>query len=215
MILDRLIRALLPQEDKFFALLESGSANLCQGARKLQEFGRLTGDEERLSKSREIKDIERKGDDITREIFEELVKSFVTPIEREDIIALASCIDDVLDAIEFFSDRVILYRVGDLGLYIPQMVEFIAAGVERIETAMHLLRHMHRFDEIRQCALDIHKLETDCDKLYHNALGQMFSEDWAPLDVIKFKEIYEDLEGAMDMCDDAGKVLANVCIRNG
>ncbi|MBI4868405.1 MAG: DUF47 domain-containing protein [Candidatus Wallbacteria bacterium] len=215
MLFDRLIRALLPQEDKFFELLESGAVNLSEGARALQDFGKLSGDEERLVKSREIKAIEHKGDEITREIFEELVKSFVTPIEREDIIALASCIDDVLDAIEFFSDRIILYRVGSVGNYIPQMTEFIAKAVDRIETAMHLLRHMHRFDEIRQCALDIHKLETECDKLYHQALGQMFQEEWPPLEVIKFKEIYEDLEGAMDMCDDAGKVLANVVIRNG
>ena len=215
MLLDRLIRALLPQEDKFFELLESGAVNLSHGAKALQTFGKLTDDAERLSFSKEIKEIEHKGDEITREIFEQLVKSFITPIEREDIIALASCIDDVLDAIEFFSDRVILYRVGKLGEFIPQMMDFIAKAVDRIETAMHLLRHMHRFDEIRQCALDIHKLETECDHVYHLALAQMFREEWAPLDVIKFKEIYEDLEGAMDMCDDAGKVLANVVIRNG
>ncbi len=215
MIFDRLIRALLPHEDKFFNLLEAGSVNLAHGARLLKEFGALGPGAERTDKAKEIKLIESKGDEINRATIEALIKSFVTPIEREDIIALATCIDDVLDAIDFASNRAILYDIGDLGDHMRGMIDLTCQAVEHIQRAMHLLRHHNRYDEIRHVCRDIHNLETQCDAHYHQALASMFRESTSPLEVIKFKELYEDLEGAMDMCDDAGKVLANVVIRNG
>jgi len=165
-----------------------------------------------LDKAHEIKEVEHKCDFLTHEIIQRLNKTFVTPIDREDIHNMARTLDDVIDAIDDAAALVPLYRINtiragarDLATVIVAQTEQIRLAVEALEPRRGLLEH----------AVEINRLENEADRVHMAAVGQLFDEERDPMLVMKWKEIFDVLEDATDRCEDVANLLENIVVKLG
>jgi predicted phosphate transport protein (TIGR00153 family) len=202
---------LIPKEEKFFQLFKEMTTNIIEGAKLLKEM-LDTFENPGKSQSR-IKDLEHKGDSITHEIIQKLNKSFVTPLEREDIYSLASKLDDILDLIDASSQRLIMYNVE----YIPSEAKslgfIILQSCLAVDKAVAMLGKKSN-EQIFEACVEINALENEADRVSREAIGRLFDEEKDPIQLIKWKEIYETLERATDKCEDAANILESVVVKN-
>ena len=214
MSLNALMRWLKPREMVFFDLLESAASNSYQASQLFDREIR-TGDPARFAElRREMKDLEHIGDDITREIMDRLNQTFVTPIEREDIMALAHAIDDVVDKIHAVCERLILYRIGHVMPAVTEISSIIVEGSGEILHLIRSLRNMSNQKEIRDRIRRVHTLENKADSIYHAALAQIFEDPKDPIELIKWKELLEQIEDATDKIELVAKVVGSTVMRN-
>ncbi len=202
---------LMPREDKFFTLLEQAAANIVVGANKMHE---LLVDWKDLKKSTdEIKDIEGKGDQITHDIVHLLNATFVTPIDREDILSMASSLDDIIDRIEAAAARLILFRMTGSTERARNITRTLCLSCEEITQALEHFRK-RKFAEVSKDCVEINRLENVGDEELRLALEALFDGTHEALEVMKWKEIYETLEEAIDRCEDVSNVLEAAAIKN-
>ena len=201
---------LIPREEKFYEDFKLMADQLRQGARLLEAM--LAVDPPLHEKAHEIKEVEHQCDFLTHEIIQRLNKTFVTPIDREDIHELAKTLDDVMDAIDNAAALIPLYRIEairpgarELTRVIIQQTDEIRAAVEALDQRRGVLAH----------AIEINRLENEADKIHKTAIGQLFEEEKDPIAVIKWKEIYDILEEATDACEDVANLLENVVVKHG
>ena len=214
MSLNALMRWLKPREMVFFDLLESAASNAYQASQLFDREIR-TGDAARFAElRRQMKDLEHIGDDITREILDRLNQTFVTPIEREDIMALAHAIDDVVDKIHAVCERLILYRIGPVMPAVTEISSIIVEGAGEILHLIRSLRNMSNQKDIRDRIRRVHTLENKADSIYHAALAQVFEDPKDPIELIKWKELLAQIEDATDKIELVDKVLGSTVIRN-
>lgn len=214
MSLNALMRWLKPREMVFFDLLESAASNAYQASQLFDREIR-TGDPARFAElRRQMKDIEHIGDDITREILDRLNQTFVTPIEREDILALAHAIDDVVDKIHAVCERLILYRIGPVMPAVTEISSIIVEGAGEILHLIRSLRNMSNQKDIRDRIRRVHTLENKADSIYHAALAQVFEDPKDPIELIKWKELLEQIEDATDKIELVAKVVGSTVMRN-
>jgi predicted phosphate transport protein (TIGR00153 family) len=215
MRLDTIFHALLPKDDKFFGFFEKDVENLLAAAvlfRDLMAPG-MSGDE-RAQKIRRIEELEHRGDEITHSIFSELGGTFITPFDREDIHALASKLDDILDYIQGAAGRIVLYRVTNLTEDHQQLASMIHDQVVELHKAIPLLRDFHRVDMIRDCLVRINSLENAADDLFERSIARLFESCTDPILLIKTKELLVSLETATDQCEDAANVIESIIVKN-
>lgn len=200
---------LVPKEEKFFDLLKSSAKNLLDGAELLKELVHNYTDVEK--KVSDIKEIESKGDTIIHEIIEKLNKTFITPIDREDIHILASELDDVLDAIEGISSRLLHFRIQKPTPECIRLVEIVYEAVKQIERAISNLEH---FDNLPRFCIEINRLENEADQISQEMVGQLLDQepDWRV--AIKWKEIYGRLETAADHCENIANAIEAVVVKS-
>jgi len=214
MSLNALIRWLKPREMVFFDLLEASADNLAQTARIFDE-GFRTGDAASwLELRKKIKDLEHVGDEITHEILDRLNLTFVTPIEREDIMALAHALDDVVDCIDGLSERLVLYRITQP---MPQALDMSGVIVEGSEEVVHLIRSLRQMSDVKGIRRRIHavtELENKADAFFHSALAQLFDNPSDPIALMKWKEIVSLIEDATDRIELVAKVVGSTVMRN-
>ncbi len=214
MSMNALMRWLKPREMVFFDLLESAAGNAYQAAQLFDREIR-TGDPTRFAElRRQMKDLEHIGDDYTREIMDRLNQTFVTPIDREDIMQLAHALDDVVDSINSVCDRLILYRIGHV---LPAVMEISSIIVEGSGEILHLirsLRNMSNQKEIRDRIRRVHTLENKADSIYHAALAQIFEDPKDPIELIKWKELLNRIEDATDKIELVAKVVGSTVMKN-
>jgi predicted phosphate transport protein (TIGR00153 family) len=161
--------------------------------------------------ARRIHEIENEGDTITEEIFALLFRSSSTPFEREDIIALGSIIDDVLDAVDEVATMLNLYGIKAPSVYLLEASTLLVQAVESLTLA---LDGLEMGEDIEPQVQEVHRLETDCDGLYHNAIAELFLPGvYAPIEVIKWNRLYDLMERALDKCEDVGNVLHNIVLK--
>jgi uncharacterized protein Yka (UPF0111/DUF47 family) len=214
MSMNALMRWLKPREMVFFDLLESAASNAYQSS-QLFDLEIRTGDPVRYAElRRQMKDLEHIGDDITREILDRLNQTFVTPIEREDIMALAHAIDDVVDKIHAVCERLILYRIGHVMPAVTEISSIIVEGSGEILHLIRSLRNMSNQKEIRDRIRRVHTLENKADSIYHAALAQVFEDPKDPIELIKWKELLEQIEDATDKIELVAKVVGSTVMRN-
>jgi predicted phosphate transport protein (TIGR00153 family) len=207
---------LFPKDHKFFELFRQDAANLREGALALQELvDHYPEKREDVGKKYErIKTIEHQGDDITHELFTKLRDTFITPLEREDIHALASGLDDVLDCIEGVASRMWTFKLARPTPDVKKLVDVIVKAVEQIFEAvdnLEKLGHVHAFCK------QINILEYEADVICREAIADLFekSETAAELkDLIKLKEIYTRLEVAADRCEDVANVIEEIILKS-
>jgi len=200
---------LLPKEEKFFVMLKASARNLLEGAKALKDLvENYTDVEEKL---RKIKEIEHQGDDFIHNIIDKLDKTFITPIEREDIHILASELDDVLDAIEGIASRLYNFKIPKPTPECIRLVNIIYQGVEQIEKAISDLEH---FDDLSPFCIEINRLENEADQISQQMIGQLLDEepDWRV--AIKWKEIYGRLETAADHCENIADVIESIVVKS-
>jgi predicted phosphate transport protein (TIGR00153 family) len=203
---------IIPQEKIFFNLLAEQSRILVKGAETL--FDIVMNYSEIRSKVSDIKEIEHEGDAVTHELYVRLNKTFVTPLDREDLMSLASKCDDVLDAIYGAAKRFHVYEIDRPTEYMKNFVELILKATREINILMPNIKRGDQSEVDKACeAVDI--LEDQGDELLHGALMELFRKgEEAVVEIIKNKEIYEWLESALDRCEDVAYAIADIVMKN-
>ncbi|MFA5863247.1 MAG: DUF47 family protein [Phycisphaerae bacterium] len=202
----------IPKEEKFFELLEEASANMISTSHALAEFMREANT--RDQKAPIIKDFERKGDVITHEILRKINRSFSTPLEREDIHALASNMDKVLDAMESLANRISIFRIKEMTPICMDLCNILIEAVEEIHKAVKYLPNMKNLEELEACCAQIGRLESRSDTVTRHAVGELFDNPRDVLELIKWKEIYERFETALDLCSKVAGVIEAILVKN-
>lgn len=201
-----------PRNDAFFDLLEQEVNNLHNGAKLFRDLIENYTDVE--AKFNVIQEIEHKGDAITRQIMERIAKSFVTPIEREDLSALAFTLDEILDVITGVADRCVLYRIGSPTPEMIALAKAMEGATAELVKMIHSLREL-KYDRILDLTKSVKKWELDSDQIYRRAVAKLLNEENAnPIHVIKWKEIYEKLEDGVDYCEDVSNLVEGVVLKN-
>jgi len=159
----------------------------------------------------QIKDLEHKGDELTHKVIDELNKTFITPIDREDIHDLCAALDDVLDLIDSTATRMVLFRISEPIRSVPEMVEVLLNQAREIGAAVTNLQDN---DHVIERCIAINSLENEGDRLFQSAISSMFDEVKDPIEVIKRKEIIETLETATDKAEDVANVLESIIVKN-
>ncbi len=204
--------SLMPREEKFFDLFEASARNVVKGAQLLKELVDNWDDvAERVSK---ITDLEHEGDTITHQIMEQLHRTFVTPFDREDIALLAHSLDDIIDFIQAAADTMLVYNVERPTQAARELADIIVQSADGVARAMPFLRRNSKLKQILEPCVEINRLENVADGIYRTALGELFNgTDIA--EIIKWREIYEQMESATDRCEDVANVLEGVALKHG
>jgi predicted phosphate transport protein (TIGR00153 family) len=200
---------LIPREEKFYSDFMAMADQLRAGARMLEEM--FASDPPVHEKAHEIKDVEHKCDFLAHEIIQRLNKTFVTPIDREDIHAMARTLDDVIDAIDDAAALVPLYRINTMRSGARELAAVITAQTEQVRLAVEALETRKR---VLDYAVEINRLENEADRLHKRAVGQLFDEERDPILVMKWKEIFDLLENATDRCEDVANLLENIVVKH-
>lgn len=200
----------IPQDRAFFDLLDRESSNVLVGAKKLEEavksFDRM--DERR----KEFKQIEHEGDEIVHQIYEKVNRSFITPIDQEDLTKLASLYDDVLDNMYAVMNRLILFEVKVPTESMVRFVEIVRESVEQIHQAFSSLRKLEK-DKIEESCIEVDRLENEADVVLNESVAVLFKSNDV-INILKLKEIYEYLETITDKCEDLSFVIRDVMIKH-
>ncbi|HBA71419.1 MAG: phosphate transport regulator [Geobacteraceae bacterium GWC2_55_20] len=202
---------LIPKEEKFFKLFKDMTENIIDGAKLLKDM--LDNFDNPNESQRKIKDVEHKGDSITHDIIQMLNKTFVTPLDREDIYALASKLDDILDLIDASSQRVIMYNVDSIPSEAKSLGFIILQSCYAVDKAVAMLGKKTN-EQIFAACVEINALENEADRVSREAISRLFDEEKDPIQLIKWKEIFETLERATDKCEDAANILESVVVKN-
>ncbi|ABZ85276.1 conserved hypothetical protein, possible phosphate transport regulator [Heliomicrobium modesticaldum Ice1] len=208
-----MLLSLKPREDKFFTLLEQSARIVHRGSTVFQS---LMKDYQLLSvKMAEITEVEHEGDDITANISDQLNATFITPIDREDIYTLSNRLDDILDNIHGTIERMHLYQTGEPSEDLVVLVNVLAESTCLLVTAFELMRHIRKEKEkiIETCAR-IKQCESDGDRIYRRGMAKLFDEINEPIELIKWKEIWERVEDAIDNCEHVAKIVKGVALKN-
>ncbi|MBN1369231.1 MAG: DUF47 domain-containing protein [Dehalococcoidaceae bacterium] len=203
---------LTPQEKKFFGLFEASASNLVDIARALKDM--VFSWDSIEARSVKISDLEHRGDGITHEIIALLHRTFVTPFDREDIATLAQSMDDVADLIHSAADDMFLYRITEPTPQCQELAEIVLKGTFEIQKAVPLLRHRSDLKDMLSHCVEINRLENIADRIYRQALAELFNDNNEAMQVIKWREIYQHLETATDRCEDVANVLEGVALKN-
>ncbi len=200
-----MVLRLLPREETFFDMLHESAQNILRAARMLQEFLDDYTDVER--KAEAIKSVEDQGDEITHAIIDRLNRTFITPFDREDIFGLAKALDDVLDWIEASSARMAVYKIPHATSEARELAHIVVSECEAMVEAIANLRNL---DRMAGPLREINRLENLADHVQRDAIAKLFSSSGDPIDVIKWKEIYETLEEATDQGEHVAHVLEGI-----
>ena len=200
---------LIPREERFFDDFVALAVQIRKGAGLLEEM--LAPERPIWDKADEIKEVEHKCDFITHEVIQHLHRTFVTPLDREDIHTLARTLDDVMDAIDASAAVVRLYQIDRVRPDARELAHLVAISAEQVVIAMKALERRHG---VAEPAVEINRLENEADRAHQNAVRRLFEEEQNPVAIIKWKEILDFLEAATDRCEDVANVLEGVVVKH-
>ena len=202
---------MFPKDRDYFDLFDKVAANISQAATILvaimEHFTNLD------NWAKEVHELEEDGDLLTHDIIKKLNKSFITPIDREDIHALASTLDDILDFIWGTAERLAVFKMKESTKEAVVMAKELLTTVELVHKAIKKLKEKN-YAQMQEYCIEINKMENKLDREFRDALGHLFDEIKDPILVIKWKEIYEHLEDASDKCEDVADILESIAIKN-
>ena len=193
----------------FFDLFEQQSQHIIHAAQLLREMVHNFADAR--AKAHSIKEVEHQGDQITHEVVKRLNTTFITPIDREDIHDLGTRLDDVLDYIEAAAERLVVYRIKEPTSASRAMSEVIVQQTHAMDRAIKCLRTMA--PAYHDHAVEVNRLENSADNLLRDSLAALFEEQGDPIEVIKWKEIYETMEIVTDRCEDVVNVIEGIILK--
>jgi uncharacterized protein len=205
----RLSQVFAPKDRVFFGLFEESAANVLRAAELLDEM--LRSFPEQHGCARAILLCEQEGDRITYDIIQRLNSTFVTPIDREDILELASGLDDIVDLTEEVADYLGLYRIEAPMEQAQRLAHILMEACRRINEAVPRMRG---FQDVSHYTNEIHRLETDGDRVTREAVASLFDTGIDPMVVIRWKDIFERLEEAVDATEHIANVIANIVVKN-
>jgi uncharacterized protein len=202
---------LIPREERFFDDFQALADQIRAGAELLEQM--LAPDHPIWDKAEEIKEVEHRCDSLTHAIIERLNRTFVTPLDREDIHALARSLDDVMDAIDAAASRIRLYRLDKVRYGARELAKIITASTAQVRMAMQTLEQ--KKGVVVDHAIEINRLENEADRQHQEAILRLFDEERDPIVVMKWKEALDFLEEATDRCEDVANVLEGVVVKYG
>ncbi|MEW6739564.1 MAG: DUF47 domain-containing protein [Nitrospirota bacterium] len=201
---------LFPKEIDFFEIFDRASLNLTKAASLLvalmENFDNIEG------RAKEIYEVEQEGDILTHDIMKKLNKTFITPIDREDLHALASRLDDVLDLIWGAVDRLVVFKIKESTKEAVSMSKDLLMTTEVMHKAIRKLKEKN-YSHVQEYCIEINRLENSIDRDFRDALGKLFDEIKDPILIIKWKEVYEHLEDASDRCEDVSNILEAIVLK--
>ena len=203
---------LMPREEKFFDLFNQQAENVLEGARLLKDLLENYTDLEQ--KRMLVEKVESHGDEICHRIIEKLNTTFITPMDREDIHALSAALDDILDFVNATTQRLDLYHVDAVKPAAKQLAGIIVRAAEEGVALTESLSNMKNRKGMKARWVEVNRLENEGDKVSRAAIAELFENEKDPIEVIKWKEIYEHLETAIDKCEDAANVVEAVVLKN-
>ncbi|MBU3109706.1 DUF47 domain-containing protein [Clostridium gasigenes] len=199
------------KEDKFFDMFVDFSKKVHKSALMMRDFMNDTSNAE--VKYQEIKDLEKQCDEMLHSIYTELDNSFITPIDREDIHAIGNALDDIIDYIETTSSRILIFDIKETRGYINEFCDLIVEATSEVINLMVEFKMMKKSKILQEKIWLINKLEDAGDKLYRDSLKQLFKET-DTIEIIKWKEILERMEKAIDSCEDVANMVKGVVMKN-
>lgn len=202
----------MPREGKFFEMFNEHAALIVQGSHALAALMASGDDLER--RAHNVESIEKRGDRITRTTIELLHKTFITPIDRDDIHHLISAMDNILDLIEDSAQLMFLYDVRVLPPDAKKLADICVDCCEKVKSAVALLSSMDNADAIMAICQDIDRLESDADHVMRAAMGRLFRDEPDVRELIKLRTVYEHLETVTDHCEDVANIIQGIVIEN-
>lgn len=206
---------LLPRETKFFDYINQQFRYLIEGCKVFNDLVsniECLSEEEIRKKLQEIKNYEKKGDEIELKILDELNLTFITPLDREDIHTLSINVDRALDILNSISRKIEIYNIRQVPANVCRFASIIVAIAEQ---AAALVKPLREKKNIREEFVKIHALELEADELFHVSMAELFDGNNHPIFIIKFKEVYEHLESVVDAIDYVGKVIRGINVKQG
>ena len=201
---------LLPRNEEFFDLFTDVANRNKEAAQFLRDLFEAAPDR-RTPMVEAIKRLEHEADQATHEVVNRLDRTFITPLDREDIHQLASDLDDVMDAMDGTARRAQIFRLG----VAPQGVRRLAEVIQRMVAVLaEAVGRLKKGDDVMRFCVEAKQLEEEGDAIYHEALGQLFEKETNALEVIKWKEIYDNLEGTLDQAEDVANVVESITIKH-
>jgi predicted phosphate transport protein (TIGR00153 family) len=206
------VRWFLPKNDDFLRLFDQASENILKGVSMFREMlGDLSDLKERVDV---LKEIEHEGDRLTHKTLAKLNTTFITPFDREDIHALITKLDDILDATDAAANRTLIYHVDEATPPLVKLSELLVASVQQVRTAVVALHDRRRHKDAMAACVEINRLENEADTVHRRALAELFSGSPDPIKLIKLKEIYSFMEEATDRCEDVANAVESIIIKS-
>jgi uncharacterized protein len=192
--------------------LEMQSTNLLKGTSALVEF--ISNFDNVTERKAKIKDLEHEGDRTTHDLYMLLDKTFVTPLDREDISSLTGAVDEILDSIDGTAERFVLFKIKEPTSYMLELAKILLSASQEVHLLMTRLRGFKNSADLIDHCRNIIKYEHEADTIYRTAIAELFETN-NPIEIIKLKEIYETLEGALDRCADVADVFEDIALKYG
>jgi predicted phosphate transport protein (TIGR00153 family) len=203
------LNKILPREESFFDMFIALAENIHEGSKVLVEM--LDNDDGSAKYAERIKDLEHIGDNLTHTLMMRLNQSFITPFDREDIHLLSSRIDDVLDLVDAGASRMVTYRIERVRPGVAGLARILHEATGQVVAAV---RALGKQDRILNYCIEINRLENESDRLCRTLIAQLFDEEKDALQIIKWKEIIEVIETAVDKCEDVANVIETVTLKS-
>lgn len=204
---------LLPKDTVFFDLFENLSRHAVSAAEHLRQ---LAGEFPAVEASIQlIRQEEHEADNLSHQALERLDRTFITPFDREDIHELVGGLDDIVDEIDALAKRFKLFHVKNMEPIFQKQTDVLARATAALRDAVYQLRKSRKLSEMSGKLIEIHRLENEGDDNNHAAISDLFSNHADPLDVMKWKELHDRIERAIDNCEDVGNILERIVLKNG
>jgi uncharacterized protein len=201
---------LVPREESFFDLFEDMAKKVQQGAEELLDLLKDYTDVDR--KAGRVLDIEHEGDELTHEVIRRLNTTFITPFDREDIHRLASSMDDVLDHIEAAAEYLQLHRIEEP---LRQMIDLAETLTQAARITAESMPRLRRMKDMENYWIEINRLENEGDRSYRRTIAELFSGDYRAMDVLKWKDICEEIEQGIDRLEDVANTIESIVLKQG
>lgn len=215
MFVDRIVRFLIPRQDFFFTQLEEIAGKMEAAANVFGELAGATSHAQLQAISIRLKPLETEADHLCHLLYDQLDRTFVTPIDREDLAQLTSALDNVIDGMEHSAAFAALYRFDMLTEPMQQLVRITTRTVTELKQAVGRLRNFSDPESIRKQTVAVHTLENEADVVYRAAIATLFSDGIEPRELVRQKDMLFSLEAGVDVCEDAMDVIRSVFVKNG
>ncbi len=202
----------IPREERFYALFEESATNIVKASQMLKELVDTWDDVE--GKVAVINKLEHTGDSIAHEIIARLHRSFITPFDREDIALLAHSLDDIIDFIDDAATAMLVYRVESPGSRVKELAGLIVQTAVQVEKALSRFKKRSELKSVLEQCVEINRLENIGDVIFRDMMADLFKDSQDAGHIIKWREIYQDMESTLDRCEDVSNVLEGVIIKN-
>lgn len=213
MNLSNILQYFIPREKKFYGMFNQAATNVIEASVEFNKLINAPTVEERMAIGVTIKAIEKKGDDFTYQIFDELHSTFITPFDREDIHELTSSLDDVVDLIYGAAGKIEYYHCTNISTYMKEMVELVHQGCVQIQIAVKGLESMKKDNYILKACKELNKIESRVDDFYHKALSNLFENEKDPIELIRQKEILQNIEKIANKIEDISDIVKTILVK--